>query len=130
MSSTILMLNLIKTFVEKNDLQLFWLNKTRESVEKVDIFGLILLMRYVNKAKLRHGLGLPTTCGFHNCCGKTGFNIRAIFDQSYFALTVLNNILHHFSLGCFIISLVCLFCKTNFHYDKIISIFILVKPGE
>ena len=42
---------------------------------------------------------------------KTGFNVRAMFAQSYFALPILHNILHHFLLGNFIILSVCIFCK-------------------
>ena len=51
--------------------------------------------RYINKIKLRHGIGLPTTCGYHHC-EKEGLDVRALFDKSYFALPVNHNTLHHF----------------------------------
>ena len=57
------------------------------------------VLRYINRAKSRHGIGLPTTCGYYNCGGKTGFNIIAMFALSYFSLPVNHNTLHHFSLG-------------------------------
>ena len=59
---------------------------------------------------------------------KTGFNVRATFDQSYFAPPVLHNILHHFFawkfyhftylpiLEGYIIKI------TNYYYDKYFSI--------
>ena len=41
---------------------------------------------------MRHGIGLPTNFSYHHCGLNTGFNDRDIFDQYYFALPVLHNI--------------------------------------
>ena len=51
---------------------------------------------YIRKVKFIHYIGLPTTCGYQYCGDKTGFNVRAMFDQYYFALPVLHNIVHIF----------------------------------
>ena len=52
------------------------------------------VLGYINKVKYRHGIGIPTTCGYHYC-GKKGFNVIAMFDQTYFALPVNHSTLHH-----------------------------------
>ena len=56
------------------------------------------VLRYLNKVKLRHGIGLPKTRGNQHCVVKTDFNVRAIFSQYYFSLPVLHTILHLFCL--------------------------------
>ena len=53
-------------------------------------------MSYIDKVKSRHGIVIPKTCGYQYCGEKTGFNVRAMLAQSYFALPVLHNILHSF----------------------------------
>ena len=40
--------------------------------------------------KYRHGIGFPTTCVYQHCGEKEGFNVRYVFDQSYFELPVLH----------------------------------------
>ena len=41
-------------------------------------------MRYINKVKYIHGVGLPTIFSYHNCGDKTCFIVRAMFAQYYF----------------------------------------------
>ena len=70
-----------------------------------------VVLSYINKVKSRCGIGIPTTCGYQHCGEKTGFNVRSMFAQCYFALPVLNNILHIFLHGVFTILPVCLYWK-------------------
>ena len=84
--------------------------------------------------KSRHGIGLPTSCGYQHCDKKTDFNARDMFAQSWFALPVLHKYLHLFFPGDFIISPVCLFLKdiisiTNYDYDRYFSISAWGKLG-
>ena len=68
-----------------------------------------ILLRYINKVKFRHGLGIPKTCGYQYCGEKTGFDFRAMLAQYYFALPVLHNILYGGGvIGHFTILPVCL----------------------
>ena len=64
-----------------------------------------------------------------------GFNIRAMFSQSYFALPVNHNTLHNF-LDCKFYHFTCLpilegaiIMITNCDYDKYFSISAQVKQG-
>ena len=57
------------------------------------------VLSYTNMVKYRHGIRIPTACGYHICGGKNGFNVKYMFAQSYFALPVIHSILHHFLLG-------------------------------
>ena len=90
---------------------------------------------YTNKVKYRHDIGLPTACDYHNCGEKIGSNVRAIFDQYYFSLPVLHNILHHFSAWTFYhftylpILERYILCITNYDYDKYFSIAAWIKSG-
>ena len=68
------------------------------------------MWRYINPVKSRHGIGLPTTCGYHNFGHKIGFNFRAMFAQYLFALLVLHNIFLSFLVN-FTILFVCLCWK-------------------
>ena len=52
-------------------------------------------MDYINQVGSRNGIVPPTTFGFQHFSQKTGFGVRAIIDQSYFALPVLHKISHH-----------------------------------
>ena len=36
-------------------------------------------LRYKNKVKYRHGIGIPKKCGYQGFGDKTGFNFRSIF---------------------------------------------------
>ena len=56
------------------------------------------VLRYIDKARSRYGIGTPTTCGYHDCGESTGFNVRSMFAQSYFSLTVNQNTLNNFFL--------------------------------
>ena len=57
-----------------------------------------VILRHINKVKSIHDIVLPKNCGYKNCGEKTCFNVRAMYAQYYFGITVLNNILHHFLL--------------------------------
>ena len=66
---------------------------------------------------------------------KKGFNVRAMFAQSYFALPVLHNVLHHFFSWAFY-HFTCLpilegyiIIITNYEYDKYFSISTWGKSG-
>ena len=37
---------------------------------------------YMKNFKYRNFIGLLQTCGYHNCGGKTGLNMRAMFATS------------------------------------------------
>ena len=54
-----------------------------------------VVLRYINKVKYRHGIGLPTTFGYQYCGEKIGFNVTAMFSPYNFSLTGLHNILYH-----------------------------------
>ena len=68
--------------------------------------------------KLRHGIGLPTTCDYQHC-GEKWFNVRAVLAQSYFALPVLHNILHHLFHGNLPFYLFDYFVSGNNKYNKL-----------
>ena len=93
------------------------------------------MLKNINKVKYRHCIGIPKTCGYQNCGGKTGFNVRAMFDQYYLALTVLHNILYNIFAWKFyhFTSLPILegdiIGITNYDYDKYLSISTWGKPG-
>ena len=55
--------------------------------------GIVLM--YIKKVNYIHGIGLKTTYG-HQQYGGIFFNVGAMFDQSYIALPVLQNIWHNF----------------------------------
>ena len=46
-----------------------------------------ILLSYIKEVKSMHKIVLPTTCLYQHCGG-------AMFDQSYFVVPVLHNILH------------------------------------
>ena len=58
-------------------------------------------MRYINKVKSRHGIGIPAVCGYQNFGEKIVFNVRAMFSQSYFFFPILYNILYNCLNGHF-----------------------------
>ena len=69
---------------------------------------------------------------------KKGFNVRAMFAQSYFALPVLHNVLHHFFSWAFY-HFTCLPISegsltrtklTDYYYDKYFIIYAWIKSGE
>ena len=92
-------------------------------------------MRYIRKVKSRYGIVTPTTYGYQHCVEKTGFNVRAMFAQSYLALPVLNNILHHFfawTFHHFTFSPILeddIVRTINYDYDKYFSITAWGKSG-
>ena len=92
-------------------------------------------MKYINKVKYRHGIGLPKTCGYQYCIEKTGYNDRDMFSQSYFALPLRNYIFHHFfawtfyHFTCLPIMGVYISRITNHDYDKYFSIYEWGKSG-
>ena len=72
-------------------------------------------MKYKKKFKSKHGIGLPTTCGYQNYGEKKVFYVRAMFDQYYFVLRVLHNILQFFLYGDFSIFPVFLYWKKIYY---------------
>ena len=69
-----------------------------------------IMLSYIHKVKPRNYIGLQTTCVYQHCGQKTGFYIRAIFDQFYFVLPVLQKYCF-FLHGKFTILTVCLYYK-------------------
>ena len=55
-----------------------------------------IVLDHIKKIKYLYSIGIPPTCGYQHCGKKSGFIVRDMFDQSYFALPVLHNILHLF----------------------------------
>ena len=53
-------------------------------------------MEYIKKVKSRHVIRLLTTYVYQHCGYKIGLNVRAMFDQYYFTLPVLPNMLNNF----------------------------------
>ena len=91
-------------------------------------------MRYINKVKSRHVVGLPTFVVIIIVV-KKGFNVRAMFDQSCFSLSVNHNTLHHF-FACTFYHFTCLPILegsitgiTKYGYDKYFSIAAWGKSG-
>ena len=70
-------------------------------------------MRYIDKVNYIYDVGLTKTCGYQHCGEKTGFNVRGMFDQSYFTLSALNNILNNVLLK---ILPFCLFANNGKRY--------------
>ena len=84
--------------------------------------------------KSRNGFGLPKYFGYHSY-GKKKFYFRAMFAQSYFALPVNHNTLHHCFAWTFdhFTSLPILegaiIRKSNYEYNKYFSIYTRRKSG-
>ena len=86
--------------------------------------------------KSRHIIGLPKTCGYQHFGVKTGFNVRDMFDQSYFAFLVLHNIfasffawkIYHFI--CLPILEVDIIGIKNYDDDEYFSIYAWGKLGR
>ena len=79
-------------------------------------YGIVL--KFINKVKYRHVIGLLTTCGYQHCGGKKGFNVRSMLAQSYSTLPVLHNILRHFFHEDYIILSTCLYYKQIWYKKK------------
>ena len=111
--------------------QKVWFNHNFVNIIKK--FGIVL--RYLNKVKSRHVIGLPTVCEYQHFDEKIGYNVRTMFVQSYCSLLVLYNILHgefvwkfyHFT--CLHIMEGGIVHNRNKDHDKYLSIYVWGKSG-
>ena len=84
---------------------------------------------YTNKVKSRHGIELPTTCGYQNCGKKKGFNgkLLCITSTTKKLVSFFSWTFYHFT--CFYITEGYIVSITNYDYDKYFSIAEWEKSG-
>ena len=108
--------------------QNIWLHTDLNHIYKEGGF----LLNYINKVKYWRVITILITFGYQNCGKKTGFNAISMFSLSYFALQLLQKIMHHsfayifYHFTFFTIPEGDILLITNDDHDKYFSIASLV----
>ena len=108
--------------------QNIWLHTDLNHIYKEGGF----LLNYINKVKYWRVITILITFGYQNCGKKTVFNAISMFSLSYFALQLLQKIMHHsfayifYHFTFFTIPEGDILLITNDDHDKYFSIASLV----